>query len=397
MKKILVLNSGSSTLKYQLFEMSESTNHILAKGMAERIGEKDSQLVLKDPDGKVITRKVPLPDHQAVLREVFKLLVPTYLSSVAELSAVGHRLGHGGEYFDKSVIIDRDVMAKIYDSADLLPLHSKAFILGIEAIAELLPEMPQVATFDSAFHQTMPTQAYLYALPPEQYRQHRIRRYGFHGTSHYYVTRKAAEYLGKSGKFISCHLGSGASVTAVDNGKSIDTSMGFSGLTGLIMGTRCGDLDPYIPLYIMKTQNKSADEVNLMLNKESGLFALSGGYNDRRDIEKLYHEGDPKAITALNCYIYSIVKYIGAYAAALNGMDALIFTAGIGENSDFIRQTICERLACFGIILDKKANAQPDGGLKEISAPNSKVKVLVIPTNEELVIAEDTYRLVKKD
>ena len=394
MKKILVLNSGSSSLKYQLFEIDDRKHTVIAKGAAERIGEQGSSLSLKTPDGKKISKDITLPDHKTTLEEIFKLLIPDILHDLSELSAVGHRLGHGGEFFDKSVIIDDDVMSKIYQTADLLPLHGKAFILGIEAIKNILPQMVQTATFDSAFHQTMPKEAYLYALPREQYEKHKIRRYGFHGTSHAYVSKKAAEYLGKQGKFITCHLGNGASITAIKDGKSIDTSMGFGGVPGIFMGTRSGDIDPFIPLYIMKTQNKTADEVNMMLNKESGLFALSGGYNDRRDVEALYHKGNPQAVTALNCYIYQIVKYIGAYTAALNGLDAIIFTAGIGEHSDFIRQKVCEKLKWMGVEIDENKNKQVDG-FAEISTPDSKIKVLVIPTDEELMIASDAYLLIK--
>ena len=392
MKKILVLNSGSSSLKYQLFNMDDNTHRVMAKGLAERIGEKDSNLTLKTPDGQVITQNMPLPDHKTTLEQIFRLLIPAVLSDISELSAVGHRLGHGGEYFDKSVLINNNVMEKIYETADLLPLHGHAFILGIEAIKKLLPQMPQTATFDSAFHQSMPKEACMYALPAEQYQKSRTRRYGFHGTSHYYVSQKAVEYLGKSGRFITCHLGNGASVTAVKNGKSIDTSMGFGGVPGIFMGTRCGDIDPFIPLYIMKTQNKSADEVNMMLNKQCGLYALSEGHNDRRDIEALFHQNDPAAVRAMNSYVYQIVKYIGAYTAAMNGVDAIVFTAGIGENSDFIRRRICEKLAWLGVDFDPEANAAVHG-FAEITKPNSQVRVLVIPTDEELVIAQDAYKL----
>lgn len=392
MKKILVLNSGSSSLKYQLFDIEDNNYSVIAKGIAERIGLNNSNLTLKTLDGKVICREIPLPDHKTTLQAIFDLLIPEILTDISQLSAVGHRLGHGGEYFDKSVIIDDDVMEKIYDTADLLPLHGKAFILGIEAIKKLLPQIKQVATFDSAFHQTMPPEAYLYALPEEQYKKYHIRRYGFHGTSHAYVSQKAAEYIGHKGKFITCHLGNGASITAIKDGKSIDTSMGFGGVPGIFMGTRCGDIDPFIPLYIMQTQNKTADEVNMMLNKECGMYALSGGHSDRRDVESLYHQGDEKAIIAMNSYVYRIIKYIGAYAAALDGVDAIIFTAGIGENSDFIRRLVCEKLSWLGVDFDEKANNEAQG-FAEISKPSSKVKVLVIPTNEELVIAQDTNNL----
>ena len=256
----------------------------------------------------------------------------------------------------------------------------------------LLPDIPQVATFDSAFHQTMPKEAYLYALPAEQYEKYRIRRYGFHGTSHYYVSRELSKILPEASKVISCHLGSGASITAIKDGKSIDTSLGFTATGGLTMGTRCGDIDAYIPLYIMQTQNKTAEEVNLMMNKESGLYALSGGFSDTRDIEKKYYEGDERAVTAINVYVHNVVKYIGAYTAEMGGTDAIIFTAGIGENSSFLRQKICDRLAFMGLKIDSEANNQR-GKLTELSTNDSAVKVYVIQTNEELVIAQDTYNL----
>lgn len=396
MKKILVLNSGSSSLKYQLFQADGNEFRVIAKGLAERIGIDNSLITHINEQSEKNVTYTSLPDHKTAVENMFKLLLGSALQSMDELAAVGHRMGHGGEYFDKSVIINDDVMEKIYDTMDLLPLHGPAFVHGIEAITQVLPQIRQIATFDSAFHQSMPKEAFLYAIPLEQYEKHRIRRYGFHGTSHYYVSNEAAKLLGHHGKFISCHLGNGASITAICNGQSVDTSMGFTPMTGMIMGSRCGDIDPYIPLHIMKTQNKTADEVNAMLNKESGLFGLSRGHRDLRDIEKLYHLGDEDAITAINTYVHNIIKYIGAYTAVLNGADAIIFTAGIGENSSFLRQKICERLGFLGVELDKDANLH-QGETIEISTADSKVKVLVIPTNEELVIAQDTYELIAEE
>lgn len=395
MKKILVINSGSSSLKYQLFSTDGNVFEVICKGLAERIGISDSCLSFQPKGGEKQIFNIELPDHKTTLKAILDLLLKNSLNSLDELWGIGHRLGHGGEYFDKSVIIDDDVMQKIYATKDLLPLHGKAFIYGIEAMQSLLPDIKQVATFDTAFHQTMPKEAFLYALPSEQYEKHRIRRYGFHGTSHYYVSRELSKIMPKAEKVISCHLGSGASITAIKNGKSIDTSFGFTASCGITMGTRCGDIDAYIPLYIMQTQGKTAEEVNLMMNKESGLFALSGGYSDTRDIEKKYYEGDEKAITAINIYVHNVVKYIGAYTAEMGGVDAIIFTAGIGENSPFLRQKICERLKFMGIEIDSKAN-QTYSQFVELTTPESKTKVFVIPTNEELVIAQDTYNLLSQ-
>ena len=392
MTKILVINSGSTSVKFQLFEASANTYEVIAKGLAERIGLEDSLLTIsiRGKDKQVF--KQALSNHEAALKIIIQALLDGAVKSLDEITAVGHRLGLGGEYFDKSVIIDKDVMSKIYDTVDFLPLHGKAFVLGIEAVSALLPQITQVATFDSAFHQTMPKEAYLYAIPYEQYEKHHIRRYGYHGTSHKYVAQEAAKLLGHSGKFISCHLGGGASITAIDNGKSVDTSMGFTPTSGILMGTRSGDIDPYIPLHIMKTQNKTADAVNAMLNKESGLYGLSGGYSDLRDIEARYLAGDEKAITAVDVLVHGILKYIGAFIAVLGGIDALIFTAGAGENSSFLRKKICDRLAYLGLNLNDEANRRR-GEAAIISTADSKLAVLVIPTNEELMIARDTYNL----
>ena len=392
MKKILVLNSGSSSLKYRLFSFNNNEHTLLAKGLAERIGLDGSTLSFQQTGQEKQKFSIDLPNHEVTLKEILNLLLKNVLSSIDELSAVGHRLGHGGETFKSSTIITKDNISQIREAQNLLPLHGKAFMHGIEAMQKLLPDIPQVAVFDTAFHQTMPEKAYLYALPMEQYTKHHIRRYGFHGTSHYFVSRELQKIMPSAHKIISCHLGSGGSITAIKDGKSIDTSLGFTGTGGIVMGTRCGDIDAFVPLHIMQTQNKTSEEVHLMLNKECGLYALSGGYSDSRDVEDRYIAGDKMAHTAYDVYIHGIIKYIGAYIAVLGGVDAIIFTAGIGENSPLLRQKICEQLSYLGIKLDEKNN-QLRGQTAEISTPDSKVKVFVIPTDEELVIAEDTYRL----
>ena len=392
MKKILVINSGSSSLKFQLFATDGNEYKVIIKGLAERIGIDGSNISYQKEGEKKQVETIPLDNHKTTLKAILDILLKGSLKSIDELWAIGHRLGHGGEYFDKSVVIDDEVMEKIYETKDLLPLHGNAFVYGIEAMKSLLPNIKQVATFDSAFHQTMPKEAFLYALPLEQYEKYRIRRYGFHGTSHYYVSNELRKIMPSAEKIISCHLGSGSSITAIKNGKSIDTSFGFAASCGVTMGTRCGDIDAYIPLYIMQTQNKTADEVNQMMNKESGLWALSGGYSDTRDIEKMYNEGNERAVTTINIYVHNVIKYIGAYTAEMGGVDAIIFTAGIGENSSFLRQKICERLKFMGIEIDEQKN-KLRSQFVELSTPASKVKVYMIPTNEELVIAQDTYKL----
>ena len=392
MKKILVLNSGSSSLKYRLFSFENNEHFLLAKGIAERIGLDGSTLTFQKNGQEKQKFSLSLPNHEITLKEILNLLLKNVLSSIEELSAVGHRLGHGGEIFKNSTIITKDNISQIREAQSLLPLHGKAFMHGIEAMQNLLPNVPQVAVFDTAFHQTMPQKAYLYALPMEQYTKHHIRRYGFHGTSHYFVSRELQKMIPSAHKVISCHLGSGGSITAIKDGKSINTSLGFTGTGGIVMGTRCGDIDAFVPLHIMQTQNKTSEEVHLMLNKECGLCALSGGYSDSRDVEDRYLAGDEMAKTAYDVYIHGIIKYIGAYIAVLGGVDAIIFTAGIGENSPLLREKICENLAYLGITLDKDKNLLR-GQKTEITTPDSKVKVFVIPTDEELVIAEDTYRL----
>ncbi len=393
MDKILVLNSGSSSLKYQLFNVDNGHYEVAAKGLAERIGIEGSFVSIKIGDGEKVVKEVALPTHQEAIREVFALLLDGVLKSMDELSGVGHRVVHGGEYFDRSVLVTDEVVDHIAELCTLAPLHNPAALLGIQAIKALLPNVPQVVAFDTAFHQTMKPEAYMYALPKEQYKNYKIRRYGAHGTSHLFVSRVAADLIGKKGKIITCHIGNGASITAVKDGECVDTSMGFTPLAGVVMGTRSGDVDPFVPLYIMKTQNKTVEEVDNLLNKQSGMFGLCG-YSDNRDVEAKYFAGDADAIVAMQVYTYSIVKYIGAYTAAMGGVDAIVFTGGVGENGSEVRKLVCERLAFMGIELDEEAN-KLRGKTVEISKPNSKVRVFVIPTNEELVIAQDTEKLIK--
>ena len=393
MKKILVLNSGSSSLKYQLFNVDGDKYEVIAKGNAERIGIYGSFVSIKIGDGDKIIKDVALPSHNEAIREVLNLLLNGALKSLDELDGVGHRVVQGGSFFDKSVLITDEVLKKIDELSILAPLHNPAAVLGIKAVKNALPNIKQVAAFDTAFHQSMPKEAYLYPLPIEQYEAHQIRRYGAHGTSHQYVARRAAELLGCDGKFITSHLGNGASISAVDHGKCRDTSMGFTPLAGIMMGTRCGDIDPYIPLHIMKYQRKTVDEVNDLLNKQSGMLGLSG-FSDNRDVEAKYLAGDEKAKTAMEVYVHTIIRFIGSYIAVLGGVDAIIFTAGIGENSPLLRKMLCERLSYLGIKLVDEANNKR-GEEIEISTPDSKVKVFVIPTNEELVIAQDTVELTK--
>ncbi len=394
MEKILVLNSGSSSLKYQLFKVDGDRFEVLAKGLADRIGIEGSLVTIKVGDGEKVTTKLPLPTHKEAIKEVLDLLLGSVLSSVDELSGVGHRVVHGGEYFDRSVLVDDEVIRIIDELSALAPLHNPAAVMGIKAIKQLLPNVPQVVAFDTAFHQTMKPEAFLYALPMEQYTKYKIRRYGFHGTSHLFVSRRAAEMLGRPGKFITCHIGNGASITAIEDGKCVDTSMGFTPLAGVVMGTRSGDVDPYVPLHIMKTQGKTVDEVNNLLNKQSGMLGLCG-YSDNRDVEDQYVAGNPVAVEAMSVYIYSMVKYIGAYAAVLGGVDAIVFTGGVGENASLVRQLVCERLAYLGVKLDAALNEKSVHGVTaDIATPDSKVRVLVIPTDEELVIAQDVKKLI---
>ncbi len=390
MKKILVLNSGSSSLKYQLFNVEGDNYEVLAKGLADRIGIQGSNVVLKAGDNKQ-TKEVDLPTHTEAIKEVLDMLLSGPLGSMDELSAVGHRVVHGGEVFKSSALITKEALQQIEELSELAPLHNPANVLGIKAVESLLPNVPQVAVFDTAFHQTMGKEAFLYALPDELYTKHKIRRYGFHGTSHAYVANEAAKLIGKEGKIITCHLGNGASISAVNNGKCVDTSMGFTPLAGVVMGTRSGDIDPYIPLHIMKNLGKSLDEVNALMNKQSGMLGVCG-FSDNRDVEANYLSGEERATNAMKVYIHNLLRYIGAYIAVLGGVDAIVFTAGVGENAALVRKMVIERLSYLGIGLNEENNNKR-GQTIEISTPESKVKVFVIPTDEELMIAKDTMAL----
>ncbi|MFW6036021.1 MAG: acetate/propionate family kinase [Halothermotrichaceae bacterium] len=396
--KILVLNSGSSSVKYQLIDMKDET--VLAKGVVERIGIDDS-LLEHEPYGKdEIEIKTDIPDHATGIKLVIDTLLDNdygVLQDMDEINAVGHRVVHGGEKFASSTLIDENVIKQIEEVSDLAPLHNPHNLTGIKVCEEILPDKPQVAVFDTAFHQTMPRQAYMYGLPYEYYEKHGIRRYGFHGTSHKYVANRAANFMNKKIddlKIITCHLGNGASIAAVDKGKSVDTSMGLTPLEGLVMGTRCGDIDPAIIPFIMDKENLSMEEIDNIMNKESGLFGVSGISSDSRDVEAAAVNGNKRAQTALEIFDYRVTKYIGGYMTAMAGVDAIVFTAGIGENQSRTRETIINNLKFLGITLDKDAN-KIRGKEIEISTKDSDVKVFVIPTNEELMIARDTEELVK--
>ena len=396
--KILVINCGSSSLKFQLID-SES-EAVICKGLCERIGIEGSQIVYT-PEGKdKITKVEPMPDHNRAIELVIEALTNSEngVVSLDEIGAVGHRIVHGGEKFTKSVIIDEEVIKAIEEVSDLAPLHNPANLIGIRACQKVMPGVPMVAVFDTAFHQTMPESSYLYGLPYSYYEKYGIRRYGFHGTSHSYVSKRAAEILGKDAaslKMIVCHLGNGASVSAVDGGKCIDTSMGLTPLEGLIMGTRTGDIDPSVVEFIMKKENSTVAEVTNLLNKKSGVFGLSDELSsDFRDLEDGYVNGHAGAKRAVDAFVYRVVKYIGAYTAALGGVDAICFTAGVGENSGFVRKLICEKLGFIGATLNEEAN-KVRGKEQIISGDDSKVTLMVVPTNEELAIARDTYALCK--
>ena len=395
---ILVINAGSSSLKYQL--LNPETQQVLAKGLCERIGI-DGKFTYK-PEGKQAVKEadVAMPTHNEAIKAVLDALVDPangVIGSMKEIDAVGHRVVHGGEKFARSVLITGEVMAAIEECNPLAPLHNPANIIGIKACQALMPGTPMVAVFDTAFHQTMPAAAYMYALPYEYYEKDKVRRYGFHGTSHKYVTQRAAEMLGKpieELKLISCHLGNGSSIAAVDGGKSVDTSMGFTPLAGLPMGTRCGDIDAGILQYLMNKYGMDIDKMLNVLNKKSGVEGLSCVSSDFRDLENAAAEGNEKAELAQKKFAYEVRKYVGAYAAAMGGVDAVIFTAGVGENDKVIRAMACQGLEFMGLKLDEAAN-DVRGKETVISAADSKVKVLLIPTNEELMIAIDTAALAK--
>lgn len=396
---ILVINCGSSSLKFQLIDAE--TERLIAKGLCERIGIDGSQLVYQPAGGEKEKTVTPMPDHTKAIELVLKALTNDrtgVVKSLDEIGAVGHRIVHGGEKFAVSTIITEEVVKAIEDCNELAPLHNPANLIGIDACQKLMPGTPMVAVFDTAFHQTMPQEAYLYGLPYEYYEKYKVRRYGFHGTSHSYVSQKAAQVLGQAYedlKIIVCHLGNGASISAVQGGKCVDTSMGLTPLEGLIMGTRCGDIDPAIMEFIAHKENKDIDEIMNVLNKKSGVLGLSGNFSsDFRDLEEAYFEGKEEGVRTMKAFAYRVAKYIGAYTAAMNGVDAVCFTAGLGENSPLIRNMVCDRLGYLGITLDQEQNNKRGEDLV-ISTPDSKTKVLVIPTNEELAIARETYALVK--
>ena len=394
--KVLVLNCGSSSLKYQLIDMD--TEEVMAKGTYERIGEQS--FVTHKVNGEKFRFDHPVKTHKEAIDFMTELLLdPKYntIKSLAEIDGIGHRVAQGADKFSSSVIIDEDVIAKIDECAALAPVHNKAAITGIRAAMEAMPGKPNVAVFDTAFHQTMEPTAFMYGLPYECYEKYKVRRYGFHGTSHSFVSKRAIALAGldpENSKVIVCHLGNGASVSAVKNGKSVDTSMGLTPLEGLVMGTRSGDIDPAIIEYLAHAMDKSLEEVMKILNKESGVYGLSGVSSDFRDLEEGMEAGNERATAAIEVFSYRVAKYIGAYTAAMNGVDAIAFTAGLGENDDITRKAICEYLGYLGTELDEVKN-DVHGETAIISTDDSKVTLLCVPTNEELMIARDTVALVK--
>ncbi|MBQ7984309.1 MAG: acetate kinase [Bacteroidales bacterium] len=400
--KILVLNCGSSSIKYQLIDIvNDNDSVLLAKGLCERVGLEMGEFTHKPQGKEKYYKQVPIPNHKAGINMVLNALTDSeigVISSLNEIQACGHRVAHGGEIFTKSVLIDAQVKQHIKSLEPLAPLHTPANLAGIEAMEALLPDAPQVAVFDTAFHHTLQPHAYLYGIPYKYYEQYRIRRYGFHGTSHRYVAPKAAKMAGmdiNNSKIISCHLGSGASVAAVLNGKSVDTSMGFTTVEGLVMGSRCGDIDAGALLYLGEKEGWGYKELNRFITKDCGLNGLTDGVTDMRDIMAGKREGNQRLSDAFDVFAYRVKKYIGAYAAAMGGVDIILFTGGIGENAWWQRQAISSGLEFLGAVLDKQVNEQTAGKDGIISTPDSKVKILSVTTDEEYVIAKDTYLLVK--
>ena len=399
--KILVLNSGSSSLKYQLIDME--IKKALAEGICERIGIDGISTYKVPSKGLKLTDKVSLENHEEAIKLVLNLLMGEngVIKSLDEVEAIGHRVVHGGEDFDKSVIVTDEVIDKMEKLSALAPLHNPANILGIKVCKELMPTKQNVAVFDTAFHQTMPKKAFMYPLPYEDYSELRVRKYGFHGTSHKFVSKKAKDLLNKEeSKIIVCHLGNGSSISAVKDGKCIDTSMGLTPLQGLMMGTRCGDIDPAAVLYIMGERDLTPEEMDARMNKKSGILGIFGKTSDFRDVREAYEKDEEKAILTVDMLTYRIRAYIAQYTAALEGIDAICFTGGIGENADLVREKSCEGLEFMGVSLDKEKNINfrslaDENGIVDISNADSKTRIFVIPTNEELVIAEDTYFLVK--
>ena len=400
---ILVVNCGSSSLKYQLLDMKgDDVYDLLAKGLVERIGMEMGCLKHQAAGKEKLLREMPIADHTVAIKAVLEALLDKecgVLETLEDIEAVGHRVVHGGEAFFCSKLIDSQVISQIEKCSDIAPLHNPANLLGIKAVTEALPSVPQVAVFDTAFHQTMPSYAYMYALPYEYYEKYRIRRYGFHGTSHKFVSAKGAKFAGLdlgNSKIITCHLGNGRSITAVANGKSIDTSMGFTPLEGVIMGTRSGCVDPDVVTYIQEKEGLDAAAMSKVLNKKSGFLGLSCVSSDARDLNDAANAGDPKAKLTLKKLVYDVTKYIGAYAAVMNGVDLIVFTGGIGENYSRMRRRVCENLSYLGVKFDYEANVATWKDVM-ISLPDSGVKVAVITTNEELVIAQDTMHIVMNE
>lgn len=398
--KILVLNCGSSSIKYKLIDMP--ANNVLAQGGVEKVGLEGSFLKLTLPNGEKEILEKDIPEHTVGIKFILEVLTSEKygaIKSLDEIEAVGHRVVHGGEKFNSSVLITDDVIKSIEDCIKVAPLHNPPNLKGVEAVKELMPKIPQVAVFDTAFHQTMPQKAFMYAIPYELYTKDGVRRYGFHGTSHRYVSKRAYELLNikpEGVKMITCHIGNGGSITAIKDGKSVDTSMGMTPLEGLVMGTRAGDIDTGAVTYLMERENYDIKAVSNILNKQSGLFGISGVTSDMRDLRKAISEGNERAKLALDMFVYRIKKYIGSYIAALGGVDVIVFTGGIGENVNVVRDAICDGFECFGIKLDKSANDEAIGVERNISAKDSKVTVLAIPTDEEFMIASDTLDIVKK-
>ena len=395
---VLVINCGSSSLKYQVID--SETEQVLAKGLCERIGI-DGRLVYTPAGGEKEISNLDMPTHKQAIQYVIDALTNEktgVIKSLDEIGAVGHRLVHGGEKFACSTLINDDVIKAVEECSDLAPLHNPANLIGVRACQELMPNTPMAGVFDTAFHQTMPLEAYMYGIPYEYYEKYKVRKYGFHGTSHSFVSKRMAELLGKpieDLKIIVCHLGNGSSVCAVDGGKSVDTSMGLSPLEGLIMGTRSGDIDPAIMEFIAHKEGKNIDEIMTVLNKKSGVYGLSNNLSsDFRDLEDGYNRGDEHCIRTMKTYCYRVAKYIGSYVAAMNGVDVICFTAGIGENAPLVRSLVCEHLGFLGVSIDEDANHKR-GEEIAISTPDSKTTVMVIPTNEELAIARETVSLVK--
>lgn len=398
---ILVLNCGSSSIKYQVIDMEAASSKVLAKGIVERIGLAEGDLVHKPVGKERFELRQPIPDHTTGIRLVLDALTdPAHgvIRSLDEVKAVGHRVAHGGEFFPESCLVTEEVKEKIRSLFEIAPLHNPANLEGVLSIEKVLPGVPQVTVFDTSFHQTIPAVNYMYALPHAYYDKYRVRKYGFHGTSHRYVARVGAELAGLDflrSKIITCHIGNGASVTAVLDGKSFDTSMGFSPLDGLVMGTRCGQVDASAVTYIGEKEGMSYAELNDMMNKRSGVLGLTDLSSDMRDIDRAYDEGDPHAILARDMHYGRIKKFVGQYAAEMGGVDLIVFTGGVGENSEEMRESVCSGLEFMGVKFDPAANKGARGVDKLLSAPDSRVKVAMIATDEELMIATDTYNLVK--